>query len=110
MDRIETAQAFFWKYQGKILSTQAMNAVAGEFLSTLIDKEAFLIGWFGLRTVLIDIESNELDGFSRQLYLPEAISLAQNGESFAGCFKVIQIQAGNFTCSMPESLSKCRMV
>lgn len=73
MDRSET---FGWQGHGEIFSAEPIDAVSGELLTTLIDKEALLIGWLWRWPESRDVELEELSGFGLQFDKAEAVALA----------------------------------
>jgi hypothetical protein len=60
---IDDLEAFRRQGDGEVFYTEPIDAIAGEFLPALIDKEALLIGWLWGRTESRDIELKELSGF-----------------------------------------------
>jgi len=93
MDRSET---FRWQSHGEVFSTEAIDAVAGEFLTALIDKEALLIGWLWGWPESRDVELKELSGFGLQFNEAEAVAFSQDGEGFLLGVEVVQIKGGYF--------------
>jgi hypothetical protein len=93
IDRSETFRA-----QGhrEVFSAKAIDAVSGEFLPSLIDEEALLIGWLWRWPESRDIELKELSGFRLQFYEAEAVALAQDGEGFLFGVEVVQVKGGDF--------------
>ena len=93
---IDGSEAFRGQSDGEVFSAKAIDAVAGEFLTPLIDKEALLIerlrGWSESR----DIELKELRGFGLQFYEAEAIAFAQDGQGFVLRVEVVQVKSGHF--------------
>ena len=95
---IDCSEAFRGQSDGEVFSAKAIDAVAGEFLTPLIDKETLLIeglwGWSESR----DIELKELRGFGLQFYEAEAIAFAQDGQGFVLRVEVVQVKRGDFRC------------
>jgi acetylornithine/succinyldiaminopimelate/putrescine aminotransferase len=95
--RVDNLETFRRQGHGEVFSAKAIDAVAGEFLTALIDKEALLIeglrGWSESR----DIELKELRGFGLQFDEAEAIAFAQDGEGFLLGVEVVQVKSGHFT-------------
>ena len=93
IDNLETLRG---QGHGEVFSTKAIDAVAGEFLTALIDKEALLIeglwGWSESR----DVELKELSGFGLQFYEAEAVAFAQDGQGFLLGVEVVQVKSGHF--------------
>jgi len=81
---------------GEIFSTEAIDSVAGEFLTTLIDKEALLIGWLWRWPESRDVELEELSGFGLQFDKAEAVAFAEDGEGFLLGVEVVQVKSGHF--------------
>ena len=96
MDGIDVFKPLWRKGLFEILFADTVNAMTGEFLSSLIDKDPVLI--WGLRrdTIFSDIELEETRGLRLKLYKPELISLSQDSESHFLRVKVVQIQRCHF--------------
>ncbi len=97
MDGIDVFKPLWRKGLFEIFFANTVDAMTGEFLSPLIDKEPVLI--WGLRrdTVSSDIELEEMRGLRLKLYKPELISLSQDSESHFLTVKIIQIQRCYFS-------------
>ncbi len=78
MDRIDVFKPFGRKGLFEILPAYAVNAMASEFLSPLIDKEPVLILILWGDTVFSDIELKQMTGLGLKLYKPEPISLSKD--------------------------------
>ena len=76
---IDIDEAFGGKGLFKILFADTVDAMPGEFLSPLIDKEPVLIWRLWGDTVFSDIELKQMTRLGLKLYKPEAISLSQDG-------------------------------
>jgi hypothetical protein len=96
MDELE---AFGRQSQVEVFSAKAIDAVAGEFLTALIDKEALLKGRFWGRTESRDVELEELRGSGLQFDEAEAVSFSEDGEGFLLWVEVVQIKGSDFTGS-----------
>lgn len=75
--------------------------MAGKFFPPLIDKETMVVGGFWLWAVLVAVEGEELRGLSFELYEPEAIAFAQDGQRFLSGIEVVEIERCDFTGSGP---------
>jgi hypothetical protein len=96
MDGIDILEAFGREGLFEILFADTVNAMTGEFLSPLIDKEPVLIWRLRRDTIFSDIELEETRGLRFKLYKPELISLSQDSESHFLMVKVVQIQRCHF--------------
>lgn len=94
---IDGLETFRRQCYGEVFSTKAIDPVAGEFLTSLIDKEALLIEWLWGWSESRDIELEELSGFGFQFYEAKAVAFAQDGESFLLWIEVVQVKSGDFT-------------
>lgn len=74
VNRMNGTESFWRQGQTEIFSTEAIDAMSGEFLTALIDKEAFLKGRFWGRTESRDIELEELSGSGFQFDEAEAVA------------------------------------
>lgn len=97
MDRIDVFKPLGRKGFFEILFADTVDAMTGEFLSPLIDKEPVLIWGLWRDTILSDIELKEMRGLGLKLYKPELISLSQDSESHFLMVKVVQIQCCDFS-------------
>jgi hypothetical protein len=93
---IDDLETFRRQGHGEVFSTESIDAVAGEFLPSLIDKEALLIGRFWRWPESSDIELKELSGSGLQFYEAEAVAFAQDGEGFLLGVEVVQVKSGDF--------------
>jgi hypothetical protein len=96
MDELE---AFGRQSQVEVFSAKAIDAVAGEFLTALVDKETLLKGRFWGRTESRDVELEELSGSGLQFDEAEAVALAQDGEGFLLWVEVVQVESGDLSGS-----------
>ena len=96
VDGINRSETFGRQGCGEIFSAESIDAVAGEFLTALIDKEALLKGRLWRWPKLRDVELKELSGFGLQVDETEAVALAQDGEGFLLGVEVVQIKGGDF--------------
>ena len=97
MDRIDVFETFRRKGLFEILFADAVNAMAGQFSTALVDKKPVLIRRLRGDAVFSDIELEEMASFWLELYKPEPIPFSQDGQgSFLG-IKVIQIERRCFT-------------
>ena len=97
MDGIDVFKPLWRKGLFEILFADTVDAMAGEFLSPLIDKEPVLIWGLWRDTIFSDIELKEMSGLRLKLYKPELISLSQDSESHFLRVKVVQIQRCDFS-------------
>jgi hypothetical protein len=93
---IDGSKTFRGQGHGEVFSTEPIDAVAGEFLTALIDKEALLKGRFWGRAESRDVELEELSGFGLQFDEAEAVAFSEDGESFLLGVKVVQIKGSDF--------------
>ena len=93
---IDDLEAFRRQGHREVFSTESIDAIAGEFLTALIDKEALLIGRLWARTESRDIELKELSGFGLQFDEAEAVSFSEDGEGFVLWVEVVQVEGGDF--------------
>ena len=93
---IDGSETFRGQGHGEIFSAEAIDAVAGEFLTALIDEEALLKGRFWARTESSDIELKELSGFRFQFDEAEAVAFSEDGEGFVLGVEVVQVEGGDF--------------
>ena len=93
---MDGSKTFRGQGHGEIFSTKAIDAVSGEFLTALIDKEALLVGGFWGWPESSDIELKELSGSGLQFYHTEAVALSQNSQGFLLWVEVIQVKGGHF--------------
>jgi len=96
---MDGSKTFGWQGYGEIFSTEAIDAVSGEFLTALVDKEALLKGGLGRWPESSDIELKELSGFGLQFDEAEAVALAQDGEGFLLWVEVVQVKGGDLSGS-----------
>jgi hypothetical protein len=97
MNRIDMLEALGRKDFFQIRFADAVNAMPGEFLSPLIDKQAILIQGARGVPVFSDIELKQVAGLCFQLYEPEPVSFSQDSQGFFLGIEVIQIERGDFT-------------
>ena len=93
---IDCSEAFRGQSDGEVFSAKAIDAVAGEFLTALIDKEALLKGRFWGWPESRDVELEELSGSGFQFYETEAVALSQDSEGFLLGVEVVQVKSGHF--------------
>jgi hypothetical protein len=93
---INGTEALGRQSHGEVFSTEPIDAVSGEFLTALVDKEALLIGGLWGWPESIDVELKELSGFGLQFDETEAVAFAEDGEGFLLGVKVVQIKGGDF--------------
>jgi len=93
---IDDLEAFRRQGHSEVFSAEPIDAIAGEFLPSLIDKEALLIGRFWRWPESSDIELKELSGSGLQFYEAEAVAFAQDGEGFLLGVEVVQVKSGHF--------------
>jgi hypothetical protein len=93
IDRLEALRG-----QGydEVFSAEPIDAVAGEFLTALIDKEALLIRRLWRWPKPRDVELKELSGFGLQFDEAEAVAFAEDGEGFLLGVEVVQVESGHF--------------
>ncbi len=96
MDGIDVFKPLWRKGLFEILFADTVDAMTGEFLSPLIDKEPVLIWRLRRDTIFSDIELKEMRGLRLKLYKPELISLSQDSQSHFFRVKIIQIQCCHF--------------
>ena len=75
---IDILEAFGGKGLFEIFPADAVDAMAGEFLSPLIEKEPVLVHRFWCYAVFPDIDLEEMAGLGLELYEPEPVSLSQD--------------------------------
>jgi hypothetical protein len=95
--RIDDLEALWWQGHREVFSTQSIDPVAGEFLTTLIDEEAVLIEGLWRWSESRDIELKELSGFGLQFDEAKAVAFAQDSQSFLLVVEVIQVKRSDFT-------------
>jgi len=93
---MDDLEAFRWQGQMEVFSAEAIEAVSGEFLTALIDKEALLKGRLGRWPESSDIELKELSGSGLQFDETEAVSFSEDGEGFLLWVEVVQVEGGDF--------------
>jgi hypothetical protein len=93
---INRSETFRGQSHGEVFSAESIDAVAGEFLTALIDKEALLKGRLWGWPEPIDVELEELSGFGLQFDETEAVAFAQDGEGFLLKVEVVQVESGHF--------------
>jgi len=96
MDRIDVFETFRRKGLFEILFADAVNAMAGQFFTALVDKKPVLIRRLRGDAVFSDIELEEMASFWLELYKPEPIPFSQDRHSFVPGVEVVQIQRGHF--------------
>ena len=74
MNGTEVLESFGWKGLCEIFFANSIDAMTGEFLPALIDKDSVLIGRLRIYAVFGDIELEELRGFGFDLYKPVPIA------------------------------------
>lgn len=89
---VDVFEAFRWQCYGEILFTDPIDPMAGEWFSTLIDKDALFIEGLWRGSIFVDIELEELGGFFLKLYEPVLVSLSQDGEGLLLWIEVVQIE------------------
>ena len=96
VDGIDTLQAFGWKGFFEVFFADAVDPVASDFLSPLVDKDPVLI-WRPWRdAVFVDIELEKMTGFGLERYEPEPISLPQDRQCHFFGVEVVQFQGCHF--------------
>ena len=75
--------------------------MAGKFFPPLIDKKTMVVRGFWFWAVLVAVEGEELRGLGFELYEPEAIPFAQDGQGFLLGIEVVEIERCDFTGSGP---------
>jgi len=98
---INRSETFRRQGSDEVFSTEPIDAVAGEFLTALIDKEALLKGRLWGWAESRDVELKELSGFGLQFDEAEAVAFAEDGESFLLGVEVVQVESGHFRGSGP---------
>jgi len=93
---IDRSKALRRQGHGEVFSTEAIDSVAGEFLTALIDKEALLKGRFWGRTESRDIELKELSGLGFEFDEAEAVAFTEDGEGFLLGVEVVEVKGGDF--------------
>ena len=93
---MDDLEAFRRQGYREVFSAKSIDAVAGEFLTALIDKEALLKGRFWGRTESRDVELEELSGSGFQFDETEAVAFAEDGEGFLLWVEVVQVESGDF--------------
>jgi hypothetical protein len=93
---IDRSETFRGQGHREVFSAKAIDAVAGEFLTALIDEEALLIGWLWRWPESSDIELKELSGSGLQFYEAEAVAFSQDSEGFLLGVEVVQVKGGDF--------------
>jgi len=97
MNGIDIFQTFGGKDPFEIFTANAINAMPGELLTPLIDKELVLeLGLWG-DTVFSDIELEQMTGLGFKLYETESIAFSQDTERLLNGIKIIEIQGCDFT-------------
>jgi hypothetical protein len=96
VDGIDRLKALRRQSHGEVFSAESIDAVAGEFLTALIDKEAFLVGRFWRWPKPRDVELKELSGFGLQFDESEAVAFSEDGEGFVLGIEVVQVESGHF--------------
>jgi len=93
---INRSETFGRQGCGEVFPAKAIDAVAGEFLTALIDKEALLKGRLWEWPESRDVELEELSGFGLQFDEAEAVAFAEDGEGFLLKVEVVQVESGHF--------------
>ena len=93
---IDIFEAFGSKGLFEIFPADAVDTIAGELLSPLIEKKPVLIEQFWCYAVFPDIGLEEMTGLGLELYEPEPVSFSQDSQGFFLTVKVIQIQCCYF--------------
>ncbi len=93
---MDGSKTFGWQGHGEIFSTEAIDAVSGEFLTALVDKETLLKGRLGRWPESSAIELKELSGFGLQFDEAEAVALSQDGEGLLLRVEVVQVEGSDF--------------
>ena len=93
---VDILEAFGGKGLFEILPADAVDAMTGEFLSPLIEKEPVSVHRFWCYAVFSDIGLKKMAGLGLELYKPEPVSLSQDSQGFFLTVKVIQIQCCHF--------------
>ena len=94
---IDRLKALRGQSHGEVFSAEPIDAVAGEFLTALIDKEAFVKGRLWGWPESGDVELKELSGFGLQFDEAEAVAFSEDGEGFLLGVEVVQVKGGDFT-------------
>ena len=97
MHRPDVFETFRGQCFAEILFADTRDAVTGEFLAALVDKESVFIERFWGGTVFSDIELEKMNGLIFQFYESVLISLTQDGEGFLLWIEVVEIQGCDFT-------------
>jgi len=95
VNRVDVLKALWRQRLGEMLLADTINAVAGEFLSTLTDKEPVLIKGLWGHSILLDVETEKLRGPLLEVYEPKPISLSQDGEGILLRVEVVEIEGGD---------------
>ncbi len=75
---IDIFEAFGGKGLFEIFPADAVDAIAGEFLSPLIEKEPVSVHRFWCYAIFSDIGLEEMAGLGLELYEPEPVSLSKD--------------------------------
>ena len=93
---MDGSKTFGWQGHGEIFSTEAIDAVSGEFLTALVDKETLLKGRLWGWPESSDVELEELSGFGLQFDEAEAVAFSEDSEGFLLWVEVVQVKGGHF--------------
>ena len=93
---IDCSKALRRQSDSEVFFAEAIDAVAGEFLTALIDKEALLKGRLWGQPESSDIELKELSGFGLQFDEAETVAFSEDGEGFLLGVEVVQVKSGDF--------------
>ena len=96
MNRTDVFKTFGGKGLFEILPADAIDTMACQFFTALIDKEPVLIWGLWRDTIFSDIELEEMRGLGLKLYESELISLSKDSQSHFPGVEVVQIQRCHF--------------
>jgi hypothetical protein len=101
VSRMDGLEPFRRQCLDEILFADAIDAVAGEFLPPLIDKEAFPTEGLWADAIFADIELEEVRCLALKLYESETVSFTQDSQGFLFGVEVIEFEGADFAGSGP---------
>ena len=99
MNWFDIFEAFRRQCLDQALFADTIDAVTGELLTPLTDKDAVLIDRLRGCSIFTDIQLKESTCFLFKLYDTEPVSFTQDGQCLLLGIKVIKIQCCDFTGS-----------
>ncbi|MDZ7666108.1 MAG: hypothetical protein U5K27_12450 [Desulfotignum sp.] len=98
MDRMHKRQSFGCQSLFKASFADAVDTMACQCRSSLVDEQIFFKNGRGVTAVPCNILMNKFSCFWKQFNLPVSVPLSEDSQGFVFIIKVIQLKCGDFCC------------